>query len=120
MFFRYGIDAFDAIAIVTALMNEASVFWTVDVRLIDCIEALRDSWPDISRIRFRCPISMDRLRVQSRERHTQKARRNIENAILNLPYTKELKMRRKDFLLATEEAMKFLDEIIEKYASKPE
>ena len=71
--FKYGIDAFDAIAITTALKHGALVFWTVDIRLIDCVEALKNSWPELSRIQFRCPISVDKLREESRRKHTKKS-----------------------------------------------
>jgi len=117
--FKYQIDAFDAIAITTALKHGAVIFWTVDTRLMDCVETLKDSWIELSRIQFKCPVSIDKLREESRRKHLQKAKRNVENAILNLLYARGLKMRKKNFLLATDEAFKLLEDIISKYSAKP-
>ena len=67
-------------------------------------------------MQFRCPVSVDELRKESREKHLQKAGRNVENAILNLLYARGLKMRKKDFSLAVGEIFKFLESIINKYS----
>ena len=113
--FRYGIDAFDAVAISTALIHGASVFWTVDIRLLDCIDALRETWAELSRIEFRCPINPKLLMEESKIKHQQKAKRNIENAILNLLYVRGLKIKKNRFRQAVEETLKTIETIINKY-----
>jgi len=69
--FSYGIDAFDAVAIATALKHEASIFWTIDIRLIDYVEVLKDRWTELSRIQFRCPTSLDKLRGVKEKAHSK-------------------------------------------------
>ena len=69
----------------------------MDIRLIDYIEALKNSWTELSKLQFRCPVSPDKLREESKRKHLKKAKRNVENALLNLLYAKSLKMKKKDF-----------------------
>ena len=50
------------------------------------------------------------------ENTPKKARRNIENAILNLLYARGLKMQKKDFSLATDKAFRMLENLVERHS----